>query len=381
MKIVIATGLYPPEIGGPATHVRLLEKYLSKDAFELSVLPYGEVRHMGEPFRFFAYLYRLFKASKGAHALYALDPVHVGLPAYIVSKLRRIPLLLRLGGDYAWEEAQQRYGVTDPLRVFVDHVHTYPMPIQILSWCQRFVARRAAKVIVPSEHLKKIMYTFKVSKNRVVVLYSVFEPREIVENKEEIRKMFEYEGVVLFSAGRLVTWKGFRRLIDMVPLLEDSIGQPVTLVIAGEGPEFPALEAYAKENELTGKVRLVGGQPQETLLTAIKGADVFVLNAGYTGFAHQLLEVMHIGVPIVTTNVGVTPELITHEKEGLLVEYNDVQALTSATARILTHPELGTTLAQNARARVQEYTVDNMIEKMEVIFREYIPQSSETLKY
>lgn len=371
MKILIATGLYPPEIGGPATHARLLEKHLPGEQFEVEVLPYGSVRHLAPGLRFFAYIRALYKAAKTAEVVYALDAVHVGLPAYLIAKLRKKAFILRLGGLYAWEEAQQQYGVTDPLTLFVTHPKKYATRIRMLLWVERFVARRAAEVIVPSEHFKKIAEMLGVKKEKIEVLYSVFEPRVIEEDREALRKMFTYDGVVLASAGRLVVWKGFRALLDVAVALEESLQEPVTLVIAGDGPELPALEAVAKEKGLEGRVRLVGNQPQGTLLAAIKGADVFVLNAGYSGLAHQLLEVMNIGVPIVTTNVGVNPEILTHEESALLVPYNDVDAMTKAVARILTHDELRARLVASARDRVQAHSVESLISKISNIFLAY----------
>lgn len=371
MKILVATGLYPPEIGGPATHARLLEKHLPKEQFEVEVIPFGSVRDRMSALRPFAYLRLLFRASKNAEVVYSLDSVGVGLLALLIAKVRKRPFILRFGGLFAWETAQQRYGISDPLTSFVTHPLKYPLWIKTLLAVETFVSKRAAEVVVPSEHFKKVVRSLGVPEERIKVLYSVFEPREIKEDRETLRKMFDYNDVVIASAGRLVVWKGFHALLDVAKALEESLERPVTLVIAGDGPELPALEAIAREKGLEGKVRLVGNQPQDTLLAAIKGADVFMLNTGYSGFAHQLLEVMNIGVPIVTTRVGVNPEILKDEESALLVGHNDVDALTKAAARIVTHDELRAQLVASAQNSVQAHSVEQMINKIGDIFLKY----------
>lgn len=374
MKVVIATGIYPPEIGGPATHVRVLEEYLKKPEFDLETVTYGSVRSMLPGVRFFAYLFALVRAARGAHLIYALDPVTVGLPALIVAKLFRLPFVLRLGGDYAWEVAEQRYGNDDPLVVFNAHMERYPLSVRTLSFLERFVARSADRVLVPSEHLGRVLLSWGVKKDRLAVLYSVFEPRSITEGREAIREMFAYRGLVLFSAGRLVSWKGFKTLIELVPELKEELETDVTLIIAGDGPEMPALSARVKELGLEESVRLIGNQPQDTLLTAIKGADIFVLNAAYSGFAHQLLEVMHLGIPVITTEVGVNPELMTPDVEGVLVPYDDRAALKSAILKLATHPKERERLGQAAQERVKAFTVEHMTDALIPAFLAYAPE-------
>lgn len=377
MKVLIATGLYPPEIGGPATHVRVLEEHLKPPQFELVTVTYGRVRHFPQGLRGIMYLWYLIREGRGARVVYALDPVGVGLPALFASWILRVPLVLRLGGDYAWEVAQQRYGRSEPLSVFNAHVDTYPFWVRVLSFAQRFVARRAERILVPSEHMGKLLLGWGIEKDRLAVLYSIFEPRNIDASREEIRKMFSYDGLVLFSAGRLVPWKGFQLLIEMIPELNERLEQKVTLIIAGDGPEKPALEARVTELGLEHSVRLIGNQPQDTLLTAVKGADMFVHNAGYSGFAHQLLEVMHLDVPIVTTEVGVNPELITPGVEGVLVPYNDRKAFVDAIAKLAAHPEERTRMAHAAHERVKAYTVAHMIEALTPVFLRYAPTDDE----
>lgn len=370
MKIVIATGLYPPDIGGPATYSKLLEGALPERGIEPVIVPFGAVRHLPKVIRHLAYAIMLLRRGKGASVIYALDPISVGAPALLACKLSGKKLILRVAGDQAWEQAQQRYGVTDVLDVFVTHTQKYPSGVRRLVSLERRVAKSAAHVVVPSEYLKRILMVWGVAEDNITVIYNSYEPVMITDSRESLRAMFEYKGPVMVSAGRLVPWKGFRTLIDLMPGLLGEIPD-LTLVIIGDGPQRAALEARAKELNVSERVRFAGRQPKETLMHAIKGADLFVLNTGYEGFSHQLLEVMALGVPVVTTNVGGNPELIEDGKEGQLVPFDDKEALQNAITRVLSDEELRAAFVAAAESKAHSFELSRMLDETSALLSSY----------
>ncbi|MFA6095681.1 MAG: hypothetical protein WC767_02460 [Candidatus Paceibacterota bacterium] len=95
MRILIATGIYFPQIGGPATYSKLLYDELPKRGFEVEVANFGD--HIDKPWgvRHLAYLFSLFGKAADADIIYAQDPVSVGLPALFVSQMRRKRFVLR----------------------------------------------------------------------------------------------------------------------------------------------------------------------------------------------------------------------------------------------------------------------------------------------
>ena len=119
MKILIATGIYPPEIGGPATYSKLLYDTLPSHNIEVEVLPYREVKNVPKIFRHFWYFLKVLRKGRGVDIVYAQDPVSVGLPSAIAALVLRKSFLLKIVGDYAWEQGRQRYGVEGSLDDFV----------------------------------------------------------------------------------------------------------------------------------------------------------------------------------------------------------------------------------------------------------------------
>ncbi len=359
LKLLIATPLYFPEIGGPATYTKFLEENLPKDQFEIEVVRFGDVKHLPYIIRHIAFFWKVFRRAKKADIVYALDPLGVGLPAGFAAKLRHKRFFLRIAGDRAWETAQQKFGITESLDTFSGS-KKYFLPIRLLKFGQARCAKMAEKIIVPSNYLKTIVSNWGVKKEKISVIYNAFHFAEISESKETLRQKFGMKGTVFISAGRMVVWKGFEAVIRLMPKLKKEISDAV-LCIAGDGPEKEKLERLAKELSLQNEVIFLGNIPKDELLRRIKASDVFVLNTFYEGFAHQLLEAMSVGTPVVSTNIGGNPELIEDQKEGFLVQYNDEEALLSALYKTL---EKGTSehMTQKAKEKLLQFTVARAID-------------------
>lgn len=360
MRILIATGLYPPDIGGPATYAKFLHDELPKHGFDTTVVSFGVVRHMSKLFRHAFYFFKVLRNGKGVDVIFAQDPVSVGLPSAVAAMLLRKKFMLKVVGDYAWEQGRQRFGVSDDLDTFAANRGGYGIMVGMLRGVERWVAHRAQRIIVPSEYLKRIVTGWGVSEDKITVVYNAFRGVAQVGAKDELRKRLDLEGTVLVSAGRLVPWKGFDMLIEVFAELLKDI-RDATLFVVGSGPDANVLKEKVRALGLEDRVVLTGALPQAELLEYIRASDIFVLNTGYEGLSHQLLEVMALGTPIVTTDIGGNPELIEHNKDGLLVDYNDSDALTAAIRELNTNSELRQKVSTNAQKKVRSFSVERML--------------------
>jgi glycosyltransferase involved in cell wall biosynthesis len=360
MKILLATPLYPPEIGGPATYAHMLEQLLPAHDIEVEIVPFSTARKWPKIIRHIMYFVQLLRVIKDCDMVYALDPSSVGLPAALAAKFKKKLFLLRVPGDYAWEQGQVRFGVTDVLDVFVARKNRYHPVVRFLVRLESYVARQAEIVIVPSEYMKRIVTTWGVHPARIKPIYSALFPLPVSEERSALRTMFGYRGKTIISVGRLVPWKGFDTLIELLPQLRTRVPD-ANLVIVGDGPMGARLKARTRELNLTDHVRFLDRQPKQALGAAIAAADAFVLNTAYEGLSHQLLEVMDLGVPIVTTDVGGNPELIKDTVTGILVEHNNVEELLTGIERALTHESFTKHMVANARLRVKEFAQEKVI--------------------
>lgn len=369
MKITIATGLYPPEIGGPATYAAMLESELPAHGFKINTVPFGWVRKYPKIIRHAVFAWKLWSESKNTEAIYALDSISVGVPALFIAKIRRVPFLVRLGGDYSWEQGRMRFGITDTLDDFLTKKTTWPWQVKLLAWVQTYIVSRAQRVVVPSKYLKSVVEKWGVDPDSIQVIYSALFPIAVDASREDLREHFEYTYPTIVSSGRMVPWKGFDVLIDVVHQMRSTFPQ-MTLVIVGDGEERKALEEKVAKLKMSQHVWFTGSLSKDALGATVKAADVFVLNTAYEGLSHQLIEVMDIGTPIVTTKAGGNTELITDAVNGFLVDFNNAPQLTEAITRVLNHPESRERIVQSARGRSKEFVKEKAIAKIVALFNE-----------
>jgi len=367
MRLLIATGLYDPDIGGPATYTKFLERHLPNYDFDLTVVAFTHVRKYPRIVRHAVYMWRLLRQGKDCDLIYALDTVSVGVPALLSSILLRKKLYLRVPGDYAWEQGQQRFGVTDTLDDFLTK-KSPSYTVRFLSWLQYRVARRADRIVVPSEYMKHVVMKWGIAPHKIIRIYSAFNPVLTDEEKAVLRTQFGYDGFVITTSARLVPWKGIEALIDVCVVLRKN-GMPVHLHIIGDGMLRSHLEAVIHKHNAESYIQLCGKVSQDELARRIKACDIFVLNTSYEGLSHQLLEVMSLGIPIVTTPVGGNVELIMHEKEGLLVPFNDHTELKNAIERLFVNTELRSVLVSGARTKVAHFSEDVIIADVLQLFK------------
>ena len=358
MRLTIATPLYPPEIGGPATYAKLLEEGLPARGVEVELVKFSEVRRLPKLLRHWAYYRRVLRAARNADLVLALDPVSVGLPAMWAARRAGKSFVVKIVGDYAWEQGQQRFGVTEPLDDFVT-TRQHSFFVRILQRVQTRVARSATRVIVPSQYLKRIVSAWSVPECKIEVIYNAISPEEIGTVPSAVVAL---PNPRIVSVGRLVPWKDFDGLIEAVARLNaDREGSQTSLTIVGEGPERPQLEKFAKE-KFGDLCIMTGTLSHADTLAVLKEADVFVLNSTYEGLSHTLIEALALGKPVIATSVGGNPEVVTDGETGLLVPAGDQTALTRALATLLGNEPLRIRLGMNAKVAARRFSNEMMLD-------------------
>ena len=377
MKIVIASGIYPPDIGGPATYSRLIAGEFTKRNIEVSVICYSDKSGSGfeesqapgfEQFKvvrisrknnlFFRYLFyslNLFKLARKADLIYAQGPLGAGLPALFVAKILRKRFVVKIVGDYAWEQGVNQFGVKDLIGEF--QIKKYDSKIERIRKIQKFVIKRADKVITPSDFLKGIVKAWGVKEERIKVVYNAGpDALEIAQ----IKPKTGLEGDILISAGRLEPWKGMVALVEIMPELLDK-NSKIRLLIAGDGPLTENLKSKIQNLNIQDKVILAGRIPHEELMSYFKASMIFVLNTGYEGLPHITLEAMACGLPVITTNVCGNPEVVKNNYNGILTEYNNKEQLKNAILEIWENEKLKEEFIKNGKKVLERLTKEKMI--------------------
>lgn len=159
--------------------------------------------------------------------------------------------------------------------------------------------------------------------------------------------------VRLLSVGRLTSAKGQWLLVQACAALQRE-GFDFQLTVVGDGPDRTRLTAGVNSEGLQHRVRFTGALNQTEVLAELACADVFVLPSLAEGIPVVLMEAMASGVPCVTTPVNGIPELIEHERNGLLATPGDAEALTRQLRRVIGDAALRQRLATAGRAEVEQ---------------------------
>ena len=359
MKIVLATPVYPPEIGGPATYIKGLALQL-RDKHEIVIVAYASTseriagttlyvasKRRPLPLRLLKFTRDLFKASQGANVIYVQNAMAAGLPAVIVGKLRHIPVVLKFVGDEAWERASHAGQTKKRLEEFLASPEG-GWKTFIRMMIQGFVLRHADIVTTPSVYLRDaIVRTYQLKEERAVVNYNV----AVIDAEAPFEAIQVPHQIV--TTARLTEWKGIDGTVRAVALLKEKYPD-VKLVIAGDGPEMENLKKLAKEKHIEDRVKFLGNVSRAETWHQRKCSEVYVLNSTYEGLPHTALTSFAAGIPMVATNIPGTNEAVYDGVSGLLVPAGDDTALAEAVARLFDNPELRTKLVVGATKILEE---------------------------
>lgn len=168
------------------------------------------------------------------------------------------------------------------------------------------------------------------------------------------------------ACGSLTEQKGYPYMLNAFRHVRDQ--KEAELWILGEGDERQTIESLVRELGLVDDISLLGFRDNPFKFMA--AADVFVLSSLSEGFGNVIVEAMACGTPVVATDCPHGPgEIITHEKNGLLVPPADSDALSDALLRVLRDQSLQEQLAENGKERARDFHASKIGQRYLDLFR------------
>lgn len=149
-------------------------------------------------------------------------------------------------------------------------------------------------------------------------------------------------------------YKGLETLFEGAKLLQDMLDRPLRWNLFGLEPTHELVRMCVKKTGVSPEsvgLSLLGRQPAERLADELAQCHAFVHPSHIDNSPNSVCEAMLMGVPVVSTNVGGIPSLLTNGEEGTLVQNGDPYALAGAIAELLLAPEHAARLGQAARVR------------------------------
>ena len=368
MNVLIVTGIWPPDVGGPASHAPELAAFLQSRGHRVEVVTTADVppEPRGYPVRAVPRRYRPgVRHYRGASLVHQRarenDVVYTtgmfGRSA-LGATLARRPYVVKLTADPAFERSRRRGLVGGDVDEFQQR-HVGPA-VAALRLARDVELRRAAHVFCPSTYLRQLAISWGVEPSRISVLPNPAPPVPELPSREELKRAFGLNGATIAFAGRLTAQKSLSRALEAVRAADG-----VRLVIAGDGPDRAPLEAQAERLGLDDRVRFLGAQPRERVVELFHAADATILTSSWENFPHTVVEALAVGTPVLAMEAGGVGEVVEDGVNGLLVPAGDTSALAEAVRRYFGDADLRDGLRSRAAASVDALSAERIFGELE----------------
>ncbi len=306
VRILIATPMLPPDIGGPGTYAERLRAELERRGHEVSILSYGSgtaapasgTRQVSIPLqaplliRHLRYAWAAWRLAGQCDVALVLDPVAVGWPLAVACRLRRKTFLLRVEGDALWERYTERTGDARTLRQFYGALPHLSLDQRERAWRRAGlrVFPQAARIVFSSPWRREIFKLgYPLRREQAVIIAS---PWPKAESGRSARDR------VLVFAGRFVRVKNLPRLIRVFSAVVDHDWR---LELIGEGPERQILESVIQNLGLNGRIAIRPPLAPDELRRRIARAHAFVLPSLSDVSPNVILDCIATGTPFLLT--------------------------------------------------------------------------------
>ncbi len=323
MRVLVVTGIYPPDIGGPATHAADVRRALTDRGHDVTVLTLTDERRVELhpplvrfprtwpwPLRTAGALAWVARLARDHDVVYATG---LDLAAVAGAGLAGRPVALKVVGDPAWERGVRR-GLTNRTFDEFQDERGGPLALRGMRVLRNWSARNATALLSPSQHLAARAGSWAHRNDVRVVPNGVraVDTRHATATNGHLRVTF---------VGRLVAHKHLDRIITAISQSDD-----VHLDVIGDGPEEAAWRVLADQLGISARVHFEGALGHDETLTRIANAGALVLASGYEGLPHVVLEALACGTPVVTTAHHGLGDVLTDGFDALLVDDEPARA-------------------------------------------------------
>jgi glycosyltransferase involved in cell wall biosynthesis len=349
---------YVPYVGGVEEHVRQVARGLRDDGLDVEVWTVDRGESLG------------VRDVEGVTVRYLPTPLPAASPGAAVRFLLAIPAAWR-----RWADARRRFrpdvlhvqcfGPNGPYALAMHR--RFGTPLLVTShgetvaddhavFARSTLLRSALRRALAAAHAVTAPSQFVIDDLRAHygLVDGTVVPNGVDVDEPAASSLEPPTGRFVLGVGRLGRMKGFDLLIAAFARAE--LDRDIRLVIAGDGPEWDALQAEVERRGLSGRVDLVGRLDAAAVAAAMSGALAVVVPSRMEAFGIVALEAWGSGAPLVMPNRGGGPGFVRDGVDGILVDPEDPAALADAISRVATDETLRERLADAGRERVGEFT-------------------------
>jgi len=365
------TSIFPPDIGGPATHSADLQAELRARGHEISVVTLTDAPRRTEdghvvrfprrwpwPVRLVAIAAWLICNRRRYDVVYATG-LH---PAAVAGgRLAGRPVVVKVVGDSAWDRGV-RLSLTNRDFDRFQQATRGSLRLRLMRALRDWSVRNASAVTAPSDYLREVAEGWMGSRATPVRVIPNGVRAIIAE-----RASHRTSTLRLASVGRLVAHKRIDALVQAISMVSG-----VDLVIVGDGPERRSLEDETERLSLRHRIIFTGSLEHQLVLERLYHSDALAIASSYEGLPHVVLEALALGLPVVTSAVGGASEVVTDGLDGLVIDPPDAPAFAAAFTRLRDDEALRTKLRAGARRTGAHWRFDRCADAVESLLRSLV---------
>ena len=358
MKILITVGIFPPDIGGPASFVPKIAELYSNSGHDVTVVCLTDrkqtdnlnfkvvriLRNQNLLIRWIKTVSQIIRQGYNADLLFVN-----GLPmeSYIANIFTRKKLIRKIVGDWAWERGMNKKIINESFDEFQNNKHN--LHLEIAKFSRGWTATKADLIITPSNHLKNVVKGWGVKENSIKVIYNGTK----LKNKPDPIDDQPNDYLKLITVGRLAPWKNIDIIIEALSDYKKA-NQNFIFYIVGSGPEEIKLKKLVNDLDLENFVTFTGQLQKEDLNYYLQKSDIYIQASSYEGLPHVILEAMSHNLSIISTPIGGTNEVIQDGKNGWVWELeNNFKPNKNNLIEILNNLKLNSSDDINKRTNAQ----------------------------
>jgi len=370
VNILITTGIYPPDVGGPATFVpQIADKLSIKN--NVNVITFSEIinntektnyeitrikRRQNKIIRFLKTFYLIIRFGKDSDIIFVNG---LWLEAYIANLLIRKKTIRKIVGDPVWEKYYSQNKINDGFDEFQNK--KYNLPIEIYKFVRNISLKSVNTVVVPSTHLLNFVKNTGFTGNLIQI-------NNGTKNSKIIEKKYDENSFLIVS--RLVNHKNIDLVIKSLNKLRQQNSLNFNLNIIGDGPEFREIKNLIEELDLSQSVSLVGPKFGFELDEYYKNSNYFLQMSSYEGMPHTVLEAMNHGLIVIASKFGGNYELIGNNNLGYITETLEIEQIADSINKALNDSQKQTKALMGKNLVNQKYNIELTTDKYaEIISR------------
>ena len=375
MKILITVGIYPPDIGGPASFVPKIANLYANQGHKITVIclsdslyedqeNYKVVRILRYQNLLIRWLKTIFLILRNGHNANLLFVNGLPMESYVANLFLKKKMIRKIVGDWAWERGMNKKLINESFDEFQNKNHN--LHLEIAKFSRGWTAGKAKLVITPSKHLSTIVQNWGVEEKNLKVIYNGTEIHDSYDSGIIVSKT----PFTFLTVGRLAPWKNIPTIIKALKIYKKE-GMQFKFYIVGSGPEEDNLKELVSASGLQNEVEFTGQLIKTELVEYYKKADIYIQASSYEGLPHVILEAISHNLSIISTPIGGTNEILLDGKNGWVWNLKnnftpEANQLFEIINRIANNPKDDQAKKNNAK----NYLIQNFDEEKN--FKEYL---------